>query len=48
MSRTFTNSIAAFAAVILAFTSIGTIVATPSAQAQAQSPYGVTQPFELA
>lgn len=46
MSRTLTNSFAALAAVVFALTSIGTIVTTPPAQAQA--PYGVTQPFELA
>ncbi len=34
MTRTFSNSLAAFAAVILAMTSIGTIVSVPPASAQ--------------
>lgn len=38
MTRTFTNSLAAFAAVFLALTSIGTIVNVPEASAQATSP----------
>lgn len=33
MSRTYTNSLAAFAAIFLALTSIGTIVTVPPAQA---------------
>ena len=34
MTRTYTNSLAAIAAVFLALTSIGTIVNVPPAQAQ--------------
>ncbi len=34
MTRTFTNSLAALAAVVLAVTSIGTIITVPPAQAQ--------------
>lgn len=33
MSHAFTNALAAFAAVVLAFASIGTIVTVPHAQA---------------
>ena len=46
MSRTLTNSFAAFAAVIFAITSIGTIVTVPPAQAQAA--HGVMLTAELA
>jgi hypothetical protein len=34
MAQTFTNSLAAFAAIVLAITSIGTIVSVPPASAQ--------------
>ncbi len=37
MSQNFTNSLAAFAAVILAITSIGAIVSVPPASAQTPS-----------
>ncbi len=44
MSQNFTNSLAAFAAVILAITSIGTIVTVPPASAQAtNSPITMTE-----
>ena len=43
MTRTITNSIAACAAVILALTTIGTIVTVPSAEAA-----GVNHMIELA
>jgi len=37
MTRTYTNSLAAVAAIFLALTSIGTIVTVPDAQAQTAS-----------
>ena len=46
MSRTYTNSFAALAAVFLAFTSISTIVSVPPAQAQ--TAHDVTAMIELA
>ena len=46
MTRTYTNTLAAFAAVFLALTSIGTIVTVPDAQAQTASI--VTEMTELA
>ena len=38
MSLGFTNTLAALAAVVLAFTSIGTVVAVPPASAQSVNP----------
>ena len=46
MTRTYTNSLAAIAAVFLALTSIGTIVTVPDAQAHAAAV--VTEMTELA
>lgn len=46
MTRTFTNSLAALAAVVLAFSSIGTIVSVPPASAQTAP--SVVQITELA
>ena len=46
MTRTYTNSLAAIAAVVIAITSIGTIVDVPPAQAQGSAP--VVQMTELA
>ncbi len=46
MTRIFANSLAAFAAVIIAVTSIGTIVNVPPASAQTSQP--ISQMAELA
>ena len=46
MTRLMNNSIAAVAAIVLAVTSIGTIVTAPPAQAQGPTP--ITQIAELA
>ncbi|WP_299194786.1 hypothetical protein [uncultured Erythrobacter sp.] len=46
MTRTYTNSLAAIAAVFLAITSISTIVTVPPAQAH--STHDVAQMIELA
>ena len=46
MSQGFTNSLAAVAAVVLAVTSIGTIVAVPPAQAE--TPHAAFTMTELA